>query len=244
MHAHFRAMLSFLPVEFDRARYTHYIKGYRMKKQELHPRTEIINKKQKNQAKIARNKALLWLATSFPHAFDNTVLIRPLKLGIMEDILSHTSSAAASGISKSKLREAVVVFTRRIDYLACLKAREIRVDLEGNPVTIVTEDEANYAAAKIKKRVEKSAKNARKNLVNKTPSHSYLKQNDQIKYQAEPGEMHPYPERSPTYSTTVQPARSPVVVTHKPVRTYDPEAVARMKEKLGLSRKRDVEEMT
>ena len=217
-----------------------------MRKQELHPRTEIINKKQKNQAKIARNEALLWLATLFPCAFDNSVMIQPLKLGIMVDILAYADQAAAAGISKSKLREAVVIFTRRIDYLTCLKAREMRVDLQGNQVAIVTEDEASHAALKIRKRVEKSTKNARKNLVNKPPLHNGSKSNDQIKYQSEHPILPQYSDSSSGFSiqNNVQPARAAsVVVTHKSARAYDPDAVARMKEKLGLSRKRDAEEL-
>ena len=230
--AHFRALPS-LPVKLEPS-----IKGHSMRKQELHPRTEIINKKQKNQAKIARNEALLWLATLFPCAFDNSVMIQPLKLGIMTDILAHADKASAAGISKSKLREAVVIFTRRIDYLTCLKAREMRIDLEGNPVTPVTEDEATRAGEKIKKRVEKSAKNARKTVINKPTSYASPKSSSQKKYQTEPATPF-YPERPPAFSVqSMAPVRSTsVVVTHKAARAYDPDAVARLKEKLGLSRK-------
>ena len=219
-----------------------------MRKQELHPRTEVINKKQKNQAKLARNDALLWLAKTFPLVFDNSLRIQPLKSGIMVDILAYADQAAEAGISKSKLREAVVVFTRRIDYLTCLKAREMRVDLEGAPVVAVTEEEANHAALKIKKRVEKSSKNARKSLAEKASGHHNAKSNDPIR-QASPSYQAPhYPEHLPAFSVqhNSQPARpsASVVVTHKAARAYDPEAVARMKEKLGLSRKRDVVDAT
>ena len=216
-----------------------------MRKQELHPRTEIINKKQKNQAKMARNEALLWLAMKFPQVFDNSVLIQPLKSGIMSDILAHADEAALAGISKSKLREAVVIFTRRIDYLTCIKAREMRVDLDGNSVAQVTEDEANHAAVKIRKRVEKCSKNARKNLVIKSPAHNNVTPKEQVKYSTEQYVAPYYPERPPAFGVqnSSPPARATsVVVTHKVVRAYDPDAVARMKEKLGLSRKRELEE--
>jgi ProP effector len=203
-----------------------------MRKQELHPRTAVINKKQKLLAKTARNQALQWLATTFPQVFDNNVQIRPLKLGIMADILEHAEKANAAGISKSKLREAVVVFTRRIDYLTCLKARELRIDLAGNPGEAVTEDEAARAAAKIKKRVEKNTKNVRKNPTTRP---------------AEPAEAPTipyYPEHPPAFSvqhyTAQQPTRAPsVLVKRKSTRSYDPDAVARLKEKLGLSRKQE-----
>ena len=214
-----------------------------MRKQELHPRTAVINKKQKNQSKKVRLEALSWLASTFPHAFDNTLRIQPLSVGIMVDILAHADKAAAAGISNSKLREAVVLFTRRIDYLTCLKAREMRVDLNGNPVAQVTEAEASLAAAKIKKRVEKSAKNARKNAISHPP----------VKPSNQRPSSHPiaspaaatdfssyYPERAPLFSmqnSTAPVARAtPVTVTHKQTRPYDPNAVARLKEKLGLSR--------
>lgn len=210
-----------------------------MRKQELHPRTAIINQKQKNLSKKARVEALAWLAATFPLAFDNTVNIQPLSLGIMGDILTHADKASEAGISNSKLREAVVLFARRIDYLTCLKAREMRIDLNGNPVAQVTEEEAALAAAKIKKRVEKSAKNARKNCM----ASSFLKPSVSPRQVSQPVKeaMPYYPERAPAYS--VQNSITPVTrvasvtITHKQTRQYDPDAVARLKEKLGLSRK-------
>ena len=211
-----------------------------MRKQELHPRTAVINQKQKNLSKKARLDALSWLSKTFPAAFDNTLRIQPLNLGIMDDILIHADKAAEAGISKSKLREAVVLFTRRIDYLTCLKAREMRIDLEGNAVSEVTEDDALRASVKIKKRVEKSAKSARKNLA-ALAAQPYKKHTSPVSSPTQ--DFVPfYPERAPAYSVqnsvSATPARvTPVTVKHKQSRAYDPDAVARLKEKLGLSRK-------
>ncbi|MBA2657417.1 MAG: ProQ/FinO family protein [Tatlockia sp.] len=218
-----------------------------MRRQELHPRTEVINKTQKNKSKKARCEALTWLAQRFPQVFDNSVCIRPLKVGIMNDILAYAEEAEASGISRSKLREAVVVFTRRIDYLTCLKAREIRVDLNGESVAAVTEEEAERATSKIKKRVEKSARNARKNLAGKLPSYSQ-KSTSQGNYSSVHESLPNYPERAPAFSaqsaSPPSPRSSSVVVKHKAARQFDPDAVARLKEKLGLSRKPEKEETT
>jgi ProP effector len=211
------------------------IKGYPMRHQELHPRTAIINKKQKIQAKKTRNDALIWLAKTFPHAFDNRIMIHPLKLGIMADILTHAESAAKEGISKSKLREAVVIFTRRIDYLTCLKARETRIDLEGHPVGPVTDEEAANAAMKITRRVEKAAKNTKK--LAKNPLTSKQPDPSQVSADVFPH----YPARAPkSEESNYQPKTSniPAIhIKHKVSRAYDPSAVARLKEKLGLSRK-------
>lgn len=198
-----------------------------MRKQEIHPRTEIINKKQKNLSKKARQEALSWLAKKFPAAFDNTQTIRPLKKGIMQDILKYVNEAKQDGISISKLREAVVIYTRRIDYLITLKAREMRVDLEGNADILVSEEEAGRAAQKIKKRVEKSVKNARKNLSNVTTCAKAYTHQDYNKEQ--------------NYFESNKVANKPPLVTikTKSTRNFDPNAVTRLKEKLGLVREKE-----
>lgn len=205
-----------------------------MKNQALHPHTAAINHKQKVHATLARFDALSWLTETFPKAFDNTYSIQPLKIGIMHDILAYAEQAQSAGISKSKLRQAVVVFTRRIDYLACIKAREMRIDLEGNPVARVSEEEAEHASSKIKRRVEKSAKNARQLLAPKTPHPTKSKPRPSIHAPAAPHE----PESRSSFSA--QPAASrtnSVIVQRKSVRAFDPSAVARLKEKLGLAQK-------
>ncbi|MCE0721907.1 MULTISPECIES: ProQ/FinO family protein [Legionella] len=226
-----------------------------MRRQELHPRTAVINKAQKNKSKKARTDALLWLAANFPAAFDNSLRIQPLKVGIMDDILLYADKAEEAGISKSKLREAVVLFTRRLDYLACLKLREARVDLHGVEVGAVSEEEAEHAALKIKKRVEKSVRNARKVQAEKPTQSSSNQQSSsfQAKIMSQsptPAEDHfpTYPIRSSTYNTLNAPAQpvktTAVVVKHKTTKQYDPDVVARLKEKLGLSRNEKKEEIT
>lgn len=194
-----------------------------MRKQIIHQRTAAINQKQKNQSKKCRLDALHWLQITFPAAFDNTKQIRPLNIGIMHDILVYAPQAEAQGISKSKLREAVVLYTRRLDYLACLKAREYRIDLLGHPSVQVSEEEAERAATKIKKRIEKTLKNAKK----VTPSPAETLPRSKIMEMT---------SRSDGDRLLLEPsiARS-VSVTHKQSRAYDPQVVARLKEKLGLS---------
>lgn len=193
-----------------------------MGKQILHPRTAAINQKQKNLSKQCRLQALQWLQNKFPAAFDNRLQIRPLNIGIMNEILQYAEEAETAGISKSKLREAVVLYTRRLDYLACLKARELRIDLLGNSSFPVSEDEAERAALKIKIRIEKSLKNAKK-------ANMPIETNNR-------GKMPNGPTRNEDESTFADIAGlRNVSVTHKQSRTYDPQVVARLKEKLGLS---------
>lgn len=217
-----------------------------MRTQELHPRTAVINKTQKNQAKRARTEALAWLAEKFPESFDNSLKIRPLKIGIMKDILEYSDEAAAVGISKSKLREAVVVFSRRLDYLACLKAKEARVDLFGESVAEVTEEEAEHASQKIKKRIEKSVRNARKSVASKPHGNNQANEINSGNSKSSPHESAEesvasvYPLRSSAYlpqtSQTAAVNKAPaVIVKHKVAKQFDPDAVARLKAKLGLT---------
>jgi ProP effector len=216
-----------------------------MKKQELHPRTVSINQTQKNHSKKERCRALEWLSKEFPQAFDNTLSIRPLKIGIMQDIFLHADKASAVGVSKSKLREAVVLYTRRLDYLACLKLRERRVDLYGNEIADVTETEAECACTKIKKRIEKGAKNARKVMAEKgafsvsynTQSNShYAKNHSSSSSSSSVDYISDYPSRNSMMNNSPGATKQPVLIKHKTARQYDPDAVARLKEKLGLSR--------
>ncbi|MDF1756794.1 MAG: ProQ/FinO family protein [Legionellaceae bacterium] len=214
-----------------------------MRKQTLHPRTAAINQKQKNQSKKSRLDALHWLAKKFPEAFDNTQHIRPLNLGIMNQILTYADEAAKDNISKSKLREAVVLYTRRLDYLACLKAKEPRIDLFGNPGEKVSAEDAESAANKIRQRVEKSIKNARRLATAATE----IPKQPKAPTQETPSQPVSYssrvPERPQSYnmdSNFAPAARSQsVLITHKQTRQYDPDAVARLKAKLGLSRKKE-----
>ena len=201
------------------------------RRHELHPCTVVINKAQKLKSKKAKQMALLWLGSKFPKVFDTSLSIQPLKIGIIEDILPYADEA---GISRSKLREAIVIFTRRLDYLACLKAREWRIDLEGNPVALVTEEEAEKAALKIKKRIEKGIQNARKLQTTKKTE------------QPRPGtpslDHHKSSHNTTGFAASVMAeaqtvSKATVTIKHKNTRSYDPETVARLKEKLGIARK-------
>lgn len=195
-----------------------------MNKNQLVLRTETINKKQKMRSRLSRQKALGWLKERFPKAFDTSEQIFPLSIGIMNEILLYANEAEQQGISKAKLREAVVVFTRRLDYLASLKAKGVRVNLNGEPCGEVTEEESILAAQKIKKRIEKTIKTHRKFTV-ETPSKPY--------YFSEPRSYEIHPEEN---------VRKPeIVFKTKSVKSIDPSAVERLKSKLGLHKKEEAE---
>ncbi len=197
---------------------------------DIHPITEKVNKKQKNKSKQAKMDALTWLAKTFPAAFDNSNKILPLKIGIIDDILSYEEDINAKGISKSKLRQAVAIYTRRIDYLVCLKAKEFRVDLQGNPISAVTEEEAQKAALRLKKHIEyNKSSREQESLIVEEPvmkSKSFYVSSQSL-YQ----DINEDSEQS-----NVMASKGPSI-KHKAKRNFDPELVARLKEKLGIIQK-------
>lgn len=201
-----------------------------MSNKTLHPLTATINQKQKNKSKQARQEALKWLAATFPKAFDTTIAIHPLKIGIMKDLLHYVKQDPSCSISFSKLREAVVIFTRSIEYLTCIKAREIRIDLDGNPTVFVTEDEAAQAAAKIRKQIEKNTLYHRKSsAIIPTPSSEKL-------ISPQPLNAGPLLDDENVYLSKL-PTRVNTVVKHRVSKKYDIDTVTRLKEKLGLTSK-------
>lgn len=204
------------------------------RRQTLHPYTAIINKAQKTKSQQEKQQALKWLSQSFPAAFDTNQCIRPLKIGILQDILHYVETDKSCTLSKSKLREALVIFTRSIDYLACLKAQEMRIDLQGNPIALVTAEEAQNAGDKIRKKIERSIRLNRQQATNpnKEQASSYLvekEENTQPTYGIEKTSAFTNQQWVSAANNTA----SNVVIKHKTSKQYDPSAVARLKEKLG-----------
>lgn len=122
----------------------------------FHPLNLHLENKQHHKRIAARQLALRWLAETFPAAFDTREKIAPLKIGILQDIILEHARLGAHTVSISKLREALRVFTRRLDYLTTLKAQEMRIDLYGNPVARVSDSEARQAQYRIRKIIHRN----------------------------------------------------------------------------------------
>lgn len=174
--------------------------------------------KQKNQSRYARLQALRWITQRFPDAFDTENRIQALKIGILQELLQYADEAEKAGISRAKLREALVVFTRRLDYLACLKAQGPRINLKGEIVGKVSLEEAQNAAIKIKKMIEKNHKHQKRT---KTRELDFESQSHRDVF--------------PSYQE-VKPQKSvEVVIKTKTTKTLDPNAINRLRSKLGLA---------
>lgn len=94
-----------------------------------------------------------WLSETFPAAFSKKASqIKPLKLGILDDIFGFYDCLEAPPFSKRAIREALNYYSGSKAYLGCQQADTPRIDLYGNEVDIVTEEQAKYAHGKYQMR--------------------------------------------------------------------------------------------
>lgn len=88
-------------------------------------------------------EALELLYVHFPKAFIKEGDCKPLKIGILEDL--KPLIADIEGLSISKVRAAVRIYTTRLRYFYSVREGAMRVDLNGNEVEAVTAEHAEYA---------------------------------------------------------------------------------------------------
>jgi ProP effector len=87
-----------------------------------------------------------WLIEHFPAAFfKKTRHIKPLKIGIFEDIIDFYNRLDARPFSKKSLRTALTYYCTSPAYLNAQKQNKARLDLFGNEIDIVTDEQAKYA---------------------------------------------------------------------------------------------------
>ncbi|MFP3029582.1 MAG: RNA chaperone ProQ [Arsenophonus sp.] len=118
-----------------------------------------------NQPKLNSSKEIIaFLAQRFPHCFISEGEARPLKIGIFQDIVARLTED--DGISKTKLRSALRMYTSSWRYLYCIREGSKRVDLDGNACGVLETEHVKYACqqlidAKIRiqaQRIEKKLK--------------------------------------------------------------------------------------
>jgi ProP effector len=101
---------------------------------------------QQELAKKEKLKIIDWLSDHFPAAFlKKASEVKPLKIGIFDDIIDFYERLDSPPFSKKSLREALNYYSASPAYLNCQKANVARVDLFGNEVDVVTDEQAKYA---------------------------------------------------------------------------------------------------
>jgi ProP effector len=103
--------------------------------------------------KIEKQAAIHWLIDQFPNAFfQKSHLVRPLKLGVLDDIFEIYARLDEPPFSKKLLREALNYYTSSKAYLMSQKLDAVRVDLFGQPIGVVNAEQANYAQQRFQER--------------------------------------------------------------------------------------------
>lgn len=112
-------------------------------------------------AAVSRNElydVVDWFKELFPAAFPRKAkAVKPLQLGIIEQILDIYDRLDYPPFSKKKLRAGLNFYTSSKAYLKAQCAGAFRVDLYGNEETAVTEEQAQYAQEKLAERFPKAS---------------------------------------------------------------------------------------
>ncbi|STY29347.1 activator of osmoprotectant transporter ProP (N-terminal part) [Legionella wadsworthii] len=99
-----------------------------------------------NTVKKDKLQVIDWLIEHFPNAFfKKGTQIKPLKIGIFDDIIDFYERLDSPPFSKKSLREALSYYSASPAYLNCQKENVARIDIYGNEVDIVTQEQARYA---------------------------------------------------------------------------------------------------
>ena len=102
-----------------------------------------------------------WLKENFPKAFpSNAKRIKPLQLGIMDQIFEFYDRLSYPPFSKKRLRAGINFYTSSPAYLKSQQEGCFRVDLFGHDEEIVSSSQAEYA----KERLEQYQKNKQGNI--------------------------------------------------------------------------------
>ncbi|CBJ12079.1 putative activator of osmoprotectant transporter ProP (N-terminal part) [Legionella longbeachae NSW150] len=97
-----------------------------------------------------------WLIEHFPNAFfKKSSQIKPLKIGIFDDIIDFYERLDSPPFSKKSLRDALSYYSASPAYLNCQKENVARVDIYGNEVDVVTQEQAKYAFQRYQERYSK-----------------------------------------------------------------------------------------
>jgi len=103
--------------------------------------------------RISTKDIITYLAEKFPECFSVKGKVKPLKIGIFQDLAEKLSDDET--VSKTRLRQALRHYTSSWRYLKAIKLGASRVDIDGKAVAEIDEEQANYASKTLKESQEK-----------------------------------------------------------------------------------------
>lgn len=119
-----------------------------------------------NTEKLKNSKEIVaYLVEKFPACFIAEGEAKPLKIGIFQDLAARLEGD--DRVSKTMLRSALRQYTSSWRYLHGLKAGQARVDLDGNPGELLTEEHIEHAKQALKESKERVFASRRTNTKEK-----------------------------------------------------------------------------
>ena len=129
-------------------------------------KTKTSNSPEKNAAKQTKQKpswlehaqyGVELLKAHYPKCFKDMKEVQPLKVGIKQDLVKMLSMREDIVVSdKAVMVSSLSYYVNSASYHKAMSAGAMRIDLDGHPATVVTEEEARYSAdcrkAKMQKR--------------------------------------------------------------------------------------------
>lgn len=99
-----------------------------------------------NPARKQKLEIIDWLIELFPNTFfKKGNQIKPLKIGIYDDIIEFYERLESPPYSKKSIREALSYYSASPSYLLCQKEHVARIDIYGIEVDTVNLEQAKYA---------------------------------------------------------------------------------------------------
>ncbi len=124
----------------------------------------MMDKQPLTAAKKDKLQVIDWLIEHFPNAFfKKGNQIKPLKIGIFDDIIDFYERLDSPPFSKKSLREALSYYSASPAYLNCQKENAARIDIYGNEVDTVTQEQAKYAHQRYLERYNKKKSSEKNN---------------------------------------------------------------------------------
>jgi len=111
--------------------------------------------------RISTKDIITYLTEKFPECFSVKGPVKPLKVGIFQDLAEKLSDDET--VSKTRLRQALRHYTSSWRYLKAIKTGAFRVDIDGKDVAEIDEEQANYASKTLKESQEKFGKSPASN---------------------------------------------------------------------------------
>ncbi|MGL1956224.1 MAG: RNA chaperone ProQ [Colwellia sp.] len=103
--------------------------------------------------RTSTKEIIAYLTEKFPACFSIKGKVKPLKIGIFQDLAEQLNEDET--VSKTRLRQALRHYTSSWRYLKAIKVGVSRVDIEGQEVAEIDEEQANYASKTLKESQEK-----------------------------------------------------------------------------------------